>query len=125
MTRTEVETFRKVLEASVMELSFSTRRRDAIAIETSADELDRVLRARERELAVQNLQALSTKLREARAALHRIQDGTYGICLECEGPISQTRLTALPSAPLCIRCQEESDCRCAARSTPLPLPMAA
>lgn len=40
------------------------------------------------------------------AALRRIDDGTYGICEECKKVIPQKRLTAMPHARLCIKCQE-------------------
>ncbi|HLD49676.1 MAG TPA: TraR/DksA family transcriptional regulator [bacterium] len=39
-------------------------------------------------------------------ALRRIKEGTYGFCAECSKAISQKRLTAVPHAPLCIKCQE-------------------
>jgi len=38
-------------------------------------------------------------------ALERIDNGTYGICEDCEKPISVTRLQALPHAARCIACQ--------------------
>ena len=37
-------------------------------------------------------------------ALGRIEDGTYGICLECGDPISRDRLEAVLYAPLCKSC---------------------
>lgn len=37
-------------------------------------------------------------------ALARIKDGTYGICRECDGEISQARLHAVPYAVLCRSC---------------------
>jgi DnaK suppressor protein len=52
-------------------------------------------------------------LREISDALHRIEHGTYGICLECEEPISVKRLDALPWARYCVRCQEEIAARIA------------
>jgi len=115
MTTNEVSKFKKVLEANVIELSFSTRRRDAIRIEKSAEELESILGAAQREMAVRNLESDSARLRETRAALLRIQEGTYGICQECEGAISPKRLAALPFAALCIRCQEAADCNCGAQ----------
>ena len=39
-------------------------------------------------------------------ALARIQDGSYGICANCEDPISDARLEAVPYAPLCKRCAQ-------------------
>ena len=114
MRKSEVIEFRKVLETNVIELDRSARRREAILVEHTADEFDRVLRAAERDLAARSLEAGTSKLREVRAALARMQDGSYGTCLECEEPISRQRLAAIPWAPLCIRCQEAADCRCGA-----------
>ena len=46
-------------------------------------------------------------------ALQRIEDGTFGICRTCKGPIGRGRLEAVPTATQCISCkskrEEESD----------------
>ena len=47
-----------------------------------------------------------TLLREVEEALVRVREGAYGICQECEEPISAKRLQALPWAKLCVSCQE-------------------
>ncbi|VAV99190.1 DnaK suppressor protein [hydrothermal vent metagenome] len=39
-----------------------------------------------------------------RAALKRLRDGTYGICVRCGEPISPRRLDVLPDTPLCQTC---------------------
>ncbi len=39
-------------------------------------------------------------------ALHKIKEGTYGLCENCNKPIPQKRLLAMPHASLCIKCQE-------------------
>jgi len=41
---------------------------------------------------------------QARAALQRIENGTYGICSSCGNPIDANRLKALPTALRCIKC---------------------
>lgn len=41
------------------------------------------------------------------SALERIEEGTYGSCLECDGRITKTRLNAIPYTPYCIRCASE------------------
>src|SRR6516165_3757022 len=46
-------------------------------------------------------------LREISDALHRIDTGHYGVCLECEQEISPKRLAAVPWARYCVICQEE------------------
>lgn len=39
-------------------------------------------------------------------ALQKLDDGTYGICMDCGQPISERRLTSYPNAARCISCQE-------------------
>lgn len=39
-----------------------------------------------------------------RAALVRIREGTYGICVQCGEQISAERLEILPETPLCRQC---------------------
>ena len=44
-------------------------------------------------------------------ALKRIEDETFGFCDDCKGPIARIRLKAVPSARLCIKCQEKREKR--------------
>jgi len=46
-------------------------------------------------------------LGEVIAALRRISEGTYGICIDCGEPIAESRLAALPAAPRCIDCADD------------------
>ena len=85
------------------------RKRDGIAIEKSADQMDEIQYASERELAMRNVDRESHLLRQVKAALRRIHDGSFGTCAECESAISPRRLAALPWALLCIQCQEVYD----------------
>ena len=39
-----------------------------------------------------------------RGAMKRIEDGTYGICVECSEPISSERLDIVPHTPRCKNC---------------------
>jgi len=41
---------------------------------------------------------------QAEEALHRIDEGSYGICADCESSIPVARLEALPHTKLCITC---------------------
>ncbi len=78
-------------------------------LETGGDELDEVRRDIERSLMVRGIDRNTALLREVRAALHRIEDDTYGICLRCDGPISQKRLEAVPWTAYCVVCQSAAD----------------
>jgi RNA polymerase-binding protein DksA len=51
----------------------------------------------------------SQTLRKIDEALLRLGEGTYGICSECDEPISEARLKALPFASLCRDCQEHAE----------------
>ncbi len=51
----------------------------------------------------------SRELTAIRDALARIDDGTYGICEDCESPIPLARLEALPFTPTCVKCQATSE----------------
>lgn len=42
-------------------------------------------------------------------ALKRIEDKSYGNCLDCGKRISKSRLTAVPYARLCISCQTKEE----------------
>lgn len=42
-------------------------------------------------------------------ALDRIADGSYGLCHECNHPISAARLEAVPHARLCINCKMKEE----------------
>ena len=49
------------------------------------------------------------ELQQVNAALARLDTGEYGICEECEEPIAEARLRALPYVTLCIQCAEEAE----------------
>jgi DnaK suppressor protein len=43
------------------------------------------------------------------AALQRIEDDTYGKCVNCGAPIPEERLEAMPWATLCIDCKRKEE----------------
>lgn len=62
--------------------------------------------------------AASTTLREIDAALARMEQGGYGLCVECAQPLSASRLDTLPMTPLCMQCHyNEQNCSAAVRRT--------
>ncbi|MGA3096911.1 MAG: TraR/DksA family transcriptional regulator [Bryobacteraceae bacterium] len=100
---------KEVLERKEAELVQVLRRRDGIAIEKSADQMDEIQYATERDLAIRNVDRESVLLRGVKAALRRIDDGSFGTCVECEAAIGPKRLAAVPWASRCIQCQEAAD----------------
>jgi len=47
-------------------------------------------------------------LRNIDAALERIENGTFGICIACGNEIPETRLEAVPITQHCIQCKEKA-----------------
>lgn len=56
---------------------------------------------------VQRVNIRQQELRRLLEAERKLREGTYGICEECGGEISEARLAALPFAVLCVKCQEK------------------
>jgi DnaK suppressor protein len=108
-TLEDISKLQEILEQQEADLVHAVRKNGDIAIEKSADQMDEIQRATERELAIRKLDRESDLLRNVRAALRRIQDGSFGICVQCESTISPRRLAAVPWAPLCIQCRELAD----------------
>jgi DnaK suppressor protein len=109
MTETELTRLRDILESRKAELERMLLNRDGIMIEKSADALDEVQHAAERDLAIRNLNRESDLLRNVRLALDRLEGGSFGVCAECEEEISPKRLIAVPWASFCLQCQEQAD----------------
>ncbi len=42
-------------------------------------------------------------------ALQRLDDGTYGTCVDCGDPVPESRLEAKPEAARCLTCQAKRD----------------
>jgi DnaK suppressor protein len=73
-----------------------------------ADKADTLYTAEVNREEVSNLRQISTLIEQAIA---RIDNGTYGRCLDCGKPIDEQRLEALPYAQYCLEDQEKHDAR--------------
>lgn len=56
-----------------------------------------------------SLDAARSRREQVLAAKQRLDDGSYGICVECGRPIGEERLEALPWAARCIKDQEKAN----------------
>ena len=89
-------------EKTVSEMTSSVKENYPDPNDRASLESDRnfELRIRDRE------RKLILKMREA---IQRMDDGVFGICDVCAGPISEKRLMARPVTTLCIECKMKQE----------------
>ena len=97
--------FRRILEVrrDELEARLGTLERELDAPVTS-DLEDQAIELEDDEVQESLGAAGLRELDLVRAALQRVDDGSYGICLKCGNEISEARLEAVPHAPLCRDC---------------------
>ena len=109
MNQAEAKKYRALLMTKRDEILRQSRRPEDIWIVPSNETIETVQLAGEREFAVRAMERETKSLAQIGAALERISDGEFGICMDCEEPISPKRLAAVPWAAYCLRCQEMRD----------------
>ena len=63
----------------------------------------------EQEFTLGLMEAEEDTLSLIEAALERIDGGSFGRCVECDGTITKARLNAIPYTPVCIKCAEQRE----------------
>ncbi len=113
LSTAQTEHFQKLLE----------QKRDRLLAEAKRTlDQDMVIEADERmdevdQASSEYMQAFSFRLRgrerflmtKIEHALKKVPAGDYGLCEECDEPISLKRLEARPEAQLCIQCKEAQE----------------
>jgi len=77
--------------------------------QTSGDMIDAALDTVQDEISSQLAEVESRELSRIEVALERMRNGQYGLCEGCGTSIPMARLSALPYATLCIKCQREAE----------------
>jgi len=70
-----------------------------------ADEVDQIQVSASRDIGLATRELLQVRANRLSAALGRLSEGAYGVCVECAEPIAQARLEAVPEAETCLPCQ--------------------
>lgn len=113
LNKSQIEDFRLLLQEKRNRLLHEAKRTlDNDMVIDSDERMDEVDQA-----SSEYMQAFSFRLRgrerflmdKIEHALLKIDQGTFGICEECEEPISLKRLQARPEAQLCIQCKEAQE----------------
>jgi DnaK suppressor protein len=108
MTQAQTIRFKKAIENRRRELvsEIHLQTRQIVIAESEHDPIDQVQSMHMREESASHLCRRSRVLADVDRSLQAISDGSYGICVDCEEPISLKRLETIPWAPRCLRCQE-------------------
>lgn len=76
-----------------------------VDLELSIGRLSRVDAMQHQHVAIARRRSVGVLVQQISAALARVADRSYGLCLDCDEPIGYARLRARPETPLCRRCQ--------------------
>ncbi len=103
---TDLTKAQSILESQLEELKsrLSTIERD-LAEPLDADSSERAAQMEDDESLEGQAAIAARRITATQRALLRIEDGSYGECLECGNPISEGRLAARPESVLCIECK--------------------
>lgn len=108
-----LEKYRKRLLAKQEELLHDLSRNrqvtDESVDEQAQDMVDRATSAYTREFAFSLSESDRRTLLLIDQALLRLDQGTYGTCVHCQGNVQDKRLEAVPWARHCLECQELQD----------------
>src|SRR2546428_2686347 len=109
MTATDLKKYRQILEAKRDERLHSERARTPATEpgSKSGDWIDQSSQESDVHVRLALKQTDSKLLRAIEEAIHRLDQGTYGICMDCENEIPTVRLGAVPWTRVCINCKEK------------------
>ncbi len=77
--------------------------------QTASEAMERIVNLEERDTLLSHNNADFEELTEVRAALERLDNGTFGKCQDCGREIPPARLAAIPWTAYCIADQELHD----------------
>lgn len=104
----ELERDLLTLESALVEhLSQVETSAETVALDTPIGRLSRMDAMAQQQVAKASKEAAQVRLGQTRAAMRRMQEGTYGICLRTDEPIGYARLKIRPEAPFSVAGQQE------------------
>ena len=91
----------------MLRLSGHVRQKDTMTKTSSTGAIDDDITQIDLELNL--TETMDDRISQIQDALKRIDDGSYGICLDCGKEIIPERLEAIPEAMFCIDCQKKKE----------------
>src|SRR5262245_56263956 len=105
MGPSDVKKYKDILEKKKEELQTAAPVRTEEPGYRSGDWVDQSSLENDVHVLLALKQTDSKLLRAIEEAIHRIDQGIYGICMECESEIAPARLEAVPWTRVCIDCK--------------------
>lgn len=110
LSKKEAEKYRRLLDdkkASLSQEIAKTRSAEEETTEESTQDIaDKAVSSYTREFLYSLNDAERNTIQQIEQAIARIDDGSFGFCLNCTNAMSEKRLTAIPWSRHCVDCQE-------------------
>ena len=110
LPKKELEKYRRLLlekkNSLRSELAKTKNAEEETTEESTQDIADKAVSSYTREFLYSLTDADRNTVQQIDQALARIEEGTYGFCLNCGNPLNEKRLTAIPWSRHCVDCQE-------------------
>ncbi len=110
MRASSLKKYQKLLLSKRQEIA-SSPERSTVADETmrTGDWVDHSSQENDLHVNLALKQTDAKLLRAIDEALQRVDQGTFALCMDCEEPIAEVRLDAVPWTRVCIDCKEKQD----------------
>jgi RNA polymerase-binding transcription factor len=110
MPKKEMEKYRRLLvekkNGLLSELAKTKNAEEETTEESTQDIADKAVSSYTREFLYSLNDSERNTIQQIDQALSRIEDGTFGFCLNCANAMNEKRLTAIPWSRHCVDCQE-------------------
>lgn len=114
MNGTDLQFFRDLLltqRAEILNKADSFKSESAIGTTGQGDEGDLAVSELSLSMTLRLQERQAQLLQKIDRALGKIEEGSFGLCEQCDEPLNIARLKARPVATLCIACKEEQENR--------------
>jgi DnaK suppressor protein len=112
MTGNELQSFKDLLlnqRAEILNKADAFKAASAMESTGQGDEGDQAVSELSLAMALRLQERQTQLLQKIDRALGKIEEGSFGLCEQCEEPLNINRLRARPVATLCIACKEEQE----------------
>lgn len=102
--------FREIFKTKRQEIIININKvGDDTELDGDGDEVDLIQARVLKDVSAKLSQREINLLNRINSSLEKIDNGTFGICEDCDGRIGEKRLLAVPGCSICIDCAEEQE----------------